>query len=114
MKAKVGVSLLFRDVHRHANPYVSQDNSSQRFIWFGGMPVLGGGKHTFEFLPGPEPNTTVFRQSEEFSGMMKIFYSDPEGKRGQGTIQNWNKVNGELKRAAEKKYKTEQPTVGAA
>ncbi|OAQ98960.1 hypothetical protein LLEC1_00602, partial [Akanthomyces lecanii] len=67
------------------------ENSAQQFKWRGSIPGLFYGDHVFRFEPGPRPETTLFTQSEEFSGILAfIIKLIPLGSKQRDGFENFN------------------------
>lgn len=65
------------------------------------MPYIFTGHHHFEFITTPSnPDQTVFRQSEAFTGLLAFTMSFFSAKTKAG----WDRVNSDLKVASEKRY----------
>ncbi|OAA75867.1 activator of Hsp90 ATPase 1 family protein [Akanthomyces lecanii RCEF 1005] len=82
------------------------ENSAQEFKWRGSIPGLFYGDHVFRFEPGPRPDTTLFTQSEEFSGILAfIIKFIPLGSKQRDGFEDFNedlrrRVEGEASTAA--------------
>lgn len=78
-----------------------QENTQNRFAWQGSSYGLLDGTHSFCFeASNVTPGGTTFVQSEEFSGFL-AFLLDPRRMFGKQTMENFERVNVDLKRRCE-------------
>lgn len=86
----------------------TQENSASSLRWVGPWYGLLTGTHSFDFLPvASDPNQTRLVQTETFSGILAPTMNNPNWLGGYKTFKAFEMVNGDMKVAAEKRWKEE-------
>jgi hypothetical protein len=85
----------------------TQSNTPEQFSWLGSLPFIYTGQHDFFFHPSPsDPNVTLFKQQESFSGLLAwaMGSDNPESSSSKKVLKGWTKFNEDLKRRSEEVY----------
>ncbi|ORX40179.1 hypothetical protein BD324DRAFT_616684 [Kockovaella imperatae] len=90
-----------------------QENEPENFRWLGSLPYILTGPHDFFFRPDPsgDANKTLFRQEENFTGLLSFMFDNPNSTRGKGTIEGWQRFNEDIKKEAERVWADKQGAV---